>query len=178
VIVFRVKVSRGNEPFFPMGIDGGDTSQPPNGEICMDNSHLIPNNPARQQYRYTSVPIEAANIASLRKTKRGKEVDIVAVIADGGEGGPSPTTVQTTWSSVLLLFPLETRSQKYLREQVFPLLLHKNAKDRFNFEDCRFTLSRSKEATGRIVFRNMGIVNSYTLEASYGGSSIGNKVTK
>jgi hypothetical protein len=69
------------------------------------------------------------------------------------------------------------RSQKYLREQVFPLLLHKNAKDRFNFEDCRFTLSRSKEATGRIVFRNMGIVNSYTLEASYGGSSIGNKVT-
>ncbi len=72
---------------------------------------------------------------------------------------------------------MEKRSQKYLREQVFPLLLHKNAKDRFNFEDCRFTLSRSKEATGRIVFRNMGIVNSYTLEASYGGSSIGNKVT-
>ncbi len=68
------------------------------------------------------------------------------------------------------------RSQKYLREQVFPLLLHKNAKDRFNFEDCRFTLSRSKESTGRIVLRNMGIVNSYTLEASYGGSNVGNKV--
>ncbi len=33
VIVVRVKVSRGMEPFSPMGIDSADTSQPPNGEI-------------------------------------------------------------------------------------------------------------------------------------------------
>jgi hypothetical protein len=26
----------------------------------MEKSHLLPNNPARQWYRYTSVPIEAA----------------------------------------------------------------------------------------------------------------------
>jgi hypothetical protein len=42
-----VKVSRGNGPF-PMEIDRANTSQPPNGEICMDKSHLLPNNPARQ----------------------------------------------------------------------------------------------------------------------------------
>ncbi len=48
VIVVRVKVSRGIEPFSPMEIDSEDTSLPPNGEICMDKSHLLPNNPARQ----------------------------------------------------------------------------------------------------------------------------------
>ena len=67
------------------------------------------------------------------------------------------------------------RSQKYLMEQLFPLMLHKNAKNRFNFEDCRFTITRSKETTGRIVFWNMGITNSFTLEASYGGSNKGTK---
>ena len=67
------------------------------------------------------------------------------------------------------------KSHKYLKEQVFPYMLHKNAKDRFNFEDCRFTVTRDKEGTGRIVFKNMGILNSYTLEASYGGSNCGNK---
>ena len=67
------------------------------------------------------------------------------------------------------------RSQKFLMEQLFPLMLHKNAKDRFNFEDCRFTMTRAKESTGRIVFWNMGITNSFTLEASYGGSNKGHK---
>jgi hypothetical protein len=51
VIVVGVKVSRGIVPFSPMGIDSADTNQPSNGEICMDISHLLPNN---------SVPIEAA----------------------------------------------------------------------------------------------------------------------
>lgn len=67
------------------------------------------------------------------------------------------------------------KSHKYLKEQIFPFMLHKNAKDRFNFEDCRFTVTRDKEGTGRIVFKNMGILNSFTLEASYGGSNVGNK---
>ena len=67
------------------------------------------------------------------------------------------------------------KSHKYLKEQIFPYMLGKNAKDRFNFEDCRFTVTRDKEATGRIVFKNMGITHSYTLEASYGGSSLGHK---
>ncbi len=33
MIVVRVKVNRGIEPFYLVGIDGADTSQPPNGEI-------------------------------------------------------------------------------------------------------------------------------------------------
>ncbi len=45
VIVLRVKVSKGIEPFSPIGMD---TSQPPHWEICMDKSRLLPNNPARQ----------------------------------------------------------------------------------------------------------------------------------
>ncbi len=48
VIVVRVKVSRVLEPLSPMGIDSADTNQPSNGEICMDKSHLLPKNPARQ----------------------------------------------------------------------------------------------------------------------------------
>ncbi len=48
VIVVRVKISRGIVPFSPMGIDSADTNQPSNGENCMDKSHILPNNPARQ----------------------------------------------------------------------------------------------------------------------------------
>jgi hypothetical protein len=48
MIVVRVKVSRGIEPFSPVGVDSADTNQPSNVEICMDKSHLLPNNPARQ----------------------------------------------------------------------------------------------------------------------------------
>ncbi len=48
MIVVGIKVSRGIKPFSPLEIDSADTSQ-----------LLLPNNPARQHYRYTSVPIEA-----------------------------------------------------------------------------------------------------------------------
>ncbi len=42
MILVRVKVSIGIEPFSPMGIDSADSSQPPSGEICMDKSQLLP----------------------------------------------------------------------------------------------------------------------------------------
>jgi hypothetical protein len=48
MIVVRVKVSRGIVSFSPKGIDSADTCQPPNGVTCMDISHLLANNPARQ----------------------------------------------------------------------------------------------------------------------------------
>ncbi len=57
MIVIRVKFSRGNKTFSPMEIESADTIQPPNGEICMDKLHLLPNNVVP---RYTSVPIEVA----------------------------------------------------------------------------------------------------------------------
>ena len=33
--------------------------------------------------------------------------------------------------------------------QLFSLMLHKNASDKFSFESCKFTIQRSKESTGR-----------------------------
>jgi hypothetical protein len=48
VIVVMVKVNRGVGRFSLIGIDSANTNQPSNGEIFMDKSHLLPNNPARQ----------------------------------------------------------------------------------------------------------------------------------
>ncbi|XP_037918827.1 uncharacterized protein LOC119656542 isoform X4 [Hermetia illucens] len=64
---------------------------------------------------------------------------------------------------------------KKLCEQVYPLMLHKNIADKFSFECCKFKIQRSKEGTGRIVMWMLGITNSYTMEASFGGSSLGSR---
>ena len=39
----------------------------------------------------------------------------------------------------------------------------------------RFVIQRQKETTGRVVFWNMGMINSYTMEASYGGTNMGSR---
>jgi hypothetical protein len=31
-------------------------------------------------------------------------------------------------------------SEKYLREQIYPLMLHKNTSEKFSFEDCKLYL--------------------------------------
>ncbi|XP_031626931.1 cytosolic carboxypeptidase Nna1 [Contarinia nasturtii] len=64
---------------------------------------------------------------------------------------------------------------KKLAEQVFPLMLHKNVADKFSFESCKFKVQRNKEGTGRIVVWMLGVTNSYTMEASFGGSSLGSR---
>lgn len=64
---------------------------------------------------------------------------------------------------------------KKLSEQVFPLMLHKNCADKFSFESCKFRVQRSKEGTGRIVVWMLGVTNSYTMEASFGGSTMGSR---
>lgn len=46
----------------------------------------------------------------------------------------------------------------------------------FCFESCKFRIQRSKEGTGRVVVWMMGVENSYTMEASFGGSTMGNRV--
>lgn len=65
--------------------------------------------------------------------------------------------------------------EKKLSEQVYPLMLHKNVADKFSFESCKFKIQRSKEGTGRIVIWMLGILNSYTMEASFGGSMMGSR---
>ncbi|EZA59843.1 Cytosolic carboxypeptidase NnaD [Ooceraea biroi] len=62
-----------------------------------------------------------------------------------------------------------------LSEQVFPLMLHKNAADKFSFENCKFHVEKGKEGTGRVVVWSMGVQNSYTIEASMGGTKIGSR---
>ncbi|XP_021353355.1 cytosolic carboxypeptidase 2-like isoform X22 [Mizuhopecten yessoensis] len=65
--------------------------------------------------------------------------------------------------------------EKRLRERIFPVMLNKNAPDKFKFESCKFKVQKSKEGTGRIVMWHMGIMNSYTMEATFCGSTIGKK---
>ncbi|XP_062432409.1 cytosolic carboxypeptidase 2 [Rhea pennata] len=62
-----------------------------------------------------------------------------------------------------------------LHERVFPLMLSKNAPDKFSFRSCKFKVQKSKEGTGRIVMWRMGISNSYTMEAAFGGSTLGER---
>uniref|UniRef100_A0A452I7R3 Cytosolic carboxypeptidase 2 n=1 Tax=Gopherus agassizii TaxID=38772 RepID=A0A452I7R3_9SAUR len=62
-----------------------------------------------------------------------------------------------------------------LHERIFPLMLSKNAPDKFSFHSCKFKVQKSKEGTGRIVMWRMGIPNSYTMESTFSGSTLGRK---
>lgn len=67
---------------------------------------------------------------------------------------------------------LKRRQDQRLLEQVFPLMLHKNASDQFSFEDCEFNVQNNKSGTGRVVVWVLGITNSFTLEASFAGTTL------
>lgn len=59
------------------------------------------------------------------------------------------------------------------RERIFPYLLEKQA-EVFSYIDCAFSVQKSKEGTGRVVgWKELGIQNSFTLEASFCGSDFG-----
>ncbi|XP_078526224.1 cytosolic carboxypeptidase 3 isoform X2 [Lissotriton helveticus] len=62
-----------------------------------------------------------------------------------------------------------------LRERVFPLMLHKNCPEKFSILACKFKVQKSKEGTGRVVMWRMGIRNSYTMEATFCGSTLGRR---
>ncbi|XP_051007710.1 cytosolic carboxypeptidase 3 isoform X3 [Acomys russatus] len=63
----------------------------------------------------------------------------------------------------------------YLQQRIFPLILSKNCPNQFSFSACKFNVQKSKEGTGRVVMWKMGIRNSFTLEATFCGSTLGNK---
>ena len=59
------------------------------------------------------------------------------------------------------------------RERIFPYILEKQA-EVFCYLDCAFSVQKSKEGTGRVVgWKELGILNSFTLEASFCGSDFG-----
>ena len=65
-----------------------------------------------------------------------------------------------------------SKNDKY-KERIFPYLLEKQA-DTFNFADCCFAVQKAKEATARVViWRELSITNSFTLESSFCGSDFG-----
>ncbi|XP_064922445.1 cytosolic carboxypeptidase 2 isoform X8 [Columba livia] len=62
-----------------------------------------------------------------------------------------------------------------LRQRVFPLMLSKNAPDKFSFPSCKFKVQKSKAGTGRVVMWRLGVLHSYTMEAAFGGSTLGGR---
>ncbi|XP_060770750.1 cytosolic carboxypeptidase 2 isoform X2 [Neoarius graeffei] len=62
-----------------------------------------------------------------------------------------------------------------LQERVFPLMMSKNAKDKFSYRSCKFKMQKGKEGTSRIVMWRLGIRNSYTMESTFGGSTLGGR---
>nr|XP_054381723.1 cytosolic carboxypeptidase 2 isoform X4 [Pongo abelii] len=76
----------------------------------------------------------------------------------------------------IFLYGCNNNNRKYwLHERVFPLMLSKNAPDKFSFHSCNFKVQKCKEGTGRVVMWQMGILNSYTMESTFGGSTLGSK---
>ncbi|XP_049980268.1 cytosolic carboxypeptidase 2 isoform X2 [Alexandromys fortis] len=76
----------------------------------------------------------------------------------------------------IFLYGCNSNSRKHwLHERVFPLMLSKNAPDKFSFDSCNFKVQKCKEGTGRVVMWRMGITNSYTMESTFGGSTLGSK---
>ena len=60
-----------------------------------------------------------------------------------------------------------------MKEKIFPKLIDRNL-DIFNLSDCSFQVQKAKEATARIVmWKEMGITNTFTLEASFCGPDQG-----
>ena len=59
------------------------------------------------------------------------------------------------------------------KERIFPYILEQQA-EVFSYADCAFSVQRQKEGTGRVVgWKELGVTNSFTLEASFCGSDFG-----
>ncbi|XP_065070880.1 cytosolic carboxypeptidase 2-like isoform X2 [Rhopilema esculentum] len=77
----------------------------------------------------------------------------------------------------IFIYGCENRREKNRRffSRVFPAMLAKNASDKFSQNYCRFKVQKNREGTGRIFMWNFGIANSFTMEASFCGSSLGKR---
>nr|XP_039257759.1 uncharacterized protein LOC120334341 isoform X2 [Styela clava] len=62
-------------------------------------------------------------------------------------------------------------AKDFIEERLFPWLMHKRSPERFSFHGSKYAVRKCKESTGRVVmFRQFGISNSFTLEASFSGT--------
>ena len=61
-----------------------------------------------------------------------------------------------------------------LRDKIYPKILSENYPEAFSFPECSFRVQKSKESTARVVvWRELGVADSLTLEASFAGPSEG-----
>ena len=76
-------------------------------------------------------------------------------------------------SNVFMYGCSNSKSTDVLKEKIFPNLMGKNC-EIFSFPDSCFAIQKSKESTARVVmWRELNILNSYTLEASFCGADFG-----
>ena len=73
----------------------------------------------------------------------------------------------------IFMYGNSAKNDTKFRERIFPFMLEKQA-EVFSYTDCAFSVQKSKEGTGRVVgWKELGIQNSFTLEASFCGSDFG-----
>jgi cytosolic carboxypeptidase protein 2/3 len=73
----------------------------------------------------------------------------------------------------IFMYGNSAKNDTKYKERIFPYMLEKQA-EVFNYIDCAFSVQKSKEGTGRVVgWKELGIQNSFTLEASFCGSDFG-----
>ncbi|KAL9850790.1 LOW QUALITY PROTEIN: cytosolic carboxypeptidase 2 [Geothlypis trichas] len=62
-----------------------------------------------------------------------------------------------------------------LRQRVFPLMLSKNAPDKFSFSSCKFQVQKSKEGTGRVSMQRLGSPTATPWRWTFSGSTLGGR---
>ena len=68
-----------------------------------------------------------------------------------------------------------TSVKDFVQERLFPWLMSKKAPDLFSFRECKFKVRKCKEGTARVVmWRQLGVANSFTMEATFCGANFGN----
>ena len=73
----------------------------------------------------------------------------------------------------IFMYGNSAKNDTRYRERIFPYMLEKQS-EVFSYQDCAFSVQKSKEGTGRVVgWKELGIQNSFTLEASFCGSDFG-----
>ena len=111
-------------------------------------SEVHPNCQASVYQWLLNVPkIQRSVISIARLSHWFSQQPSIPVVCGQGYREGSPT-IEATLSSLVVKCDLISINCKSL-PQLFSLMLHKNASDKFSFENCKFTIQRSKESTGR-----------------------------
>eukprot|EP00792_Barthelona_sp_PAP020_P003925 TRINITY_DN1760_c0_g1_i1.p1 TRINITY_DN1760_c0_g1~~TRINITY_DN1760_c0_g1_i1.p1 ORF type:complete len:995 (+),score=192.08 TRINITY_DN1760_c0_g1_i1:71-3055(+) len=74
----------------------------------------------------------------------------------------------------IFIYGCENKASELVdQEKIFPMLLDGNS-HAFSFSDCSFKVHKAKLSTGRVIGRReFGMVNSFTMEASFCGANFG-----